>query len=748
MDCLAQPLLALQKSHFLASANRIEDAKIQCKLTILTVTTLLRDKDHNQIDQIKELARYTADYYEKLYKEKQPPLLVSERMLWLASKVHGYKWFPVLTMGNITSMDIAPLDVTETELKTPDMGKDFQVEFKDTFLDWSTRGVGDLYQDLLPNCSFVLSLLLLVDMGMESHLRSLVRNYDQQVKVSLRFNGAIREVALTLVLPHILPPYQHRCLYVRSTTNAELRWPAYIEKAFLICLGQHYAFNGSNMAQDTYMLTGWYPEVRKISEASKNEFIELWKLKEKGEVTLGIGTGRMSDTLASQLGVISTHDYVIIEFNEETSTMTLKNPWIQQNSSDKAAYRMLEVGISLAGQFTYLYVNWKPKYKYSQSITMFLSPSKWSTSYLGDRPQYSFTNTTQEAQKVAILVEQFIDDSPQLPFCVSVFEACHKIYSESQYPLVAGGEFTNSRIEFFTFTAQPGSTYCVVVRGQGMFPLTFSLHVSQDFADFRLTKPIPMYPHIEKEIVGSWEFGSNGGNWSLESFVDNRQYDLRIDSVTDMLIILKSATNAYINFHLLHCDEAQVGKSLRNFDKSKILFDFKYENQLQVQKVKHIEPGNYRLVISAFTPDDKGDFELLVYNSGIQALHLEKTPGALGTFMQKSQFEWNFSNRRKLFVCAERSQTEVTFRFCCNNEGTSPSAYRPALRASVFDSSNGEGVVVTNQWNDCIYGVYLDCTLPKAANDYILLVERFETGSGVCRVTVGSSGRVKITGEE
>lgn len=750
MDSLAQCLQTLQLSHFLVSASKLDEGKAQCMETIKVVTGLLRDKDHDQIELIKAVAWYAGDYYEKLYKTKRSPLLVTEKMLWLASKVHGYSWYPVLTMGSITSMDIPPLAALETPLRTPDMGETFQVEFRNTALDWSTNGVGDLYQDLLPNCSFVLSLLLMVDMGMETHLHSLVRYFDDQnIKVSLQFNGAAREVALTLSLPDILPPYQQRSLYVRSLTNSDLRWPAYIEKAFLICLGQHYAFNGSNMAQDTYMLTGWFPDVRKISEASRKELAMLWRLKEKGEVALGIGSGNMSDALASQLGVISTHDYVICAYNEDTSKMTLKNPWILHNSQgrdDMISERMLDVGLSLVGHFTYLYVNWKPNYQYSASATIFLSPPKWPSSYLGDLPQYEFCNTTDETQQVAILVEQFIDDSPQSPFCVSVFENQGKIFAESQVSLVAGGDFTNSRLEYFAFAAKPNVPYCVVVKMQGDTPLTFSLAVHHNIAEMTLTKAKVKYPHIEEEITGTWGFGSNGGNWSLASFVDNPQYDLRVDSVTSMLVVLRTTAKAYVNFHILHCDSSQIGRKLRNFDKSKILFDYKYENELQVQEVKHIEPGNYRLVVSASTQEDKGDFVLLVYNSGSKPLHLAKVPEALGTFMQKLQFEWNFSNRRKFSVTANHSQTNVTFRFCPNEQNSSPTAYRPALRASVFDS-NGLPVVITNQWNDCIYGVFLDCTLPKAEHKYILLVERFETGSGICRLVVGSSGRVHM-GEE
>lgn len=56
--------------------------------------------------------------------------------------------------------------------------------------------------------------------------------------------------------------------------------------------------------------------------------------------------------------------------------------------------------------------------------------------------------------------------------------------------------------------------------------------------------------------------------------------------------------------------------------------------------------------------------------------------------------------------------------------------------------------MINNKWNDSVYGVFVDGVLKKPEHDYILLVERFETGEGTCRVSLGSSSKLSIKGED
>lgn len=732
MHPLALCLHEIQLSHVYVASNKLDDAKKLCLLAVKALGVLMKTENSN-LAATKALAQFAVDYYEKLLKDGLAALTFLQKVLWLASSVNGYTWYPTIAMGSLSSMDIG-LVPNEATLKVPELAK-ISVEFKQTILDWSLDGLDTLYQDLLPNCSFVLSLLLMADMGMGEYLRSLVRKFDLDIKVCLRFDGALREVALTLSLPHVMPPHEDRSLFVRSSSNPHLKWPAYLEKAFLVCLGHHYLFEGSNMAQDTYMLTGWLPEVRKMGDWSTTDIAQLWKLKEEGEVAIGVGTGPFSDTLASQLGVTPQHDYVVCGYDEKTG-VTLKNPWGRQ----KADERVLHVDLSLLGHFSYVYINWKPSYSLRADVVFMTSSSKWEGSYIGDLPQYEFQNVSSTQQNVAILTEQFVGEDSL--YCVTVYLTGHgKLYTENQCAHVAGGTFTNSRVQYVKFAAEPLATYTVVVKAVSGSS-KFALSVLHDIPELALTKAKLKYAH-SLQIEGLWGFGYNGGNWASETYIDNPQYDVMVpQSVSRMMLVLRSEHKADINFHLLYCEDDQVGKKLRNFDKSKILFDERY---LEVQvKEAHVEPGNYRLVISSFDRENTGAFTLQVQNNGNAPVALTQVPQALGTFTQSLRFQWNHSNRHKYWVVSDQSPCHVTFWFRANSCGASSPTYRPAIRASLFDSG-GDPIAVTKQWNDSIYGVFFECDLEKKAHPYILLIERFETGDGICRVFLGSSSRVEVS---
>ena len=92
-------------------------------------------------------------------------------------------------------------------------------------------------------------------------------------------------------------------------------------------MGNGYNFSGSNMANDAYVLSGWLPQIIKLSNGQLPSNInDLWRLRTQGKVTMGIGTGTLSKQLSSQLHLVSGHDYVID--NIKDGVITVKNPWL------------------------------------------------------------------------------------------------------------------------------------------------------------------------------------------------------------------------------------------------------------------------------------------------------------------------------------------------------------------------------------------------------------------------------------
>ena len=84
----------------------------------------------------------------------------------------------------------------------------------------------NLYQDILPNCSFVSSFLAIIDANIPIIDTITPQKSSQSIKVSLRFNGALRNVIVDSKFP-IMPNLRN--LIIKSYSDTELYWPALIE---------------------------------------------------------------------------------------------------------------------------------------------------------------------------------------------------------------------------------------------------------------------------------------------------------------------------------------------------------------------------------------------------------------------------------------------------------------------------------------------------------------------------------------
>lgn len=766
-DLMAQCCWNLQQSHLNISKHDLSLAKKHCVKATAFINEALQSENRFLAPDIARLAKFTISFSKTLSEKGLSSLLAQEKLQWLSSNNSGRDWFPVLNFGTLKSTAVAPYQLVDDEkLKLPKLSLDFAVEFNETVARLSierqisalkfdvcnnqaikpgTLALSDLYQDLLTNCSFVLSLLSIAELGMELDLRSLVKFHgNSRAKVELFFNGSKREIPITTRLPFVVPPHDSRSLHVRSLTSEALTWPAILEKAFLIALGEDYTFSGSNMAQDTYALIGWIPEIRKISDSTIEEIAKLWKLKTNGMVTLGLGTGPMSEKLAEQLEVVPEHDYVLSHFDDETKVSTLRNPWTAETLIEKCMQKRLKVDLSLLGQFSYLYINWNPDSFKSCSVTFPCASLNWPDIYLGDKPQYLFTNELDEPQEVIVLLEKYFKTGGDI--CISVWEgSLNLIYTTTQYPLVEGGAFLNLGLESLKFTADPKTHYIVSVSTHDKTSAVCSLSVFSRLEGFSLSRAKPKLSKRSLPTTGNWFGASKGGNWGNEAYINNPQYDLMIDDPnTSLTIVLASEKSIEIAAHLFHCELDGVGKRIRSFNKSKLLANESYTKSIFFLQVDNLEPGNYRIVVSAFDCEENDEYKLVLAHNSKSDLQLDRIPQALGTFEKGLKFEWKGRTRTKFLVRSEHNKTITTFQILSGNLSLVLGAYIPAVRASLFDLITEEPILLASEWNDSLYGVFLDCEIPHCDRDYILLIERFEPGEGYCRLNFGSGNRILV----
>lgn len=766
-DLMAQCCWNLQQSHLCLAKNDLVLAKKYCVLASTAINEALRNKTDHTTTTIAEIAQFTIFFYKKLLKNGLATLLAQEKLQWLASANSDKHWFPILEFGKIKSTLIAPMQLVDDEsLRLPKFSLDFCAKFDETVSRPSverqisalsidnnnqnsrlgTLALTDLFQDLLTNCSFVLSLLSITELGMELDLRELVTFHgNSRAKVELFFNGSKREISITTRLPFVLPPHESRSLHVRSLSSNTITWPAILEKAFLIALGEDYTFSGSNMAHDTYILIGWIPEVKRTSESSISEISAYYKLKELGLVALGLGTGPMSTKLAKQLEVVPEHDYVLSHYDDDEKVLFLRNPWTAENLAEKSMQLQLRVDLSLLGQFSYLYLNWNPAPFKSKRVTFPSLPLKWPEIYLADKPQYVFTNESDKEQEVVVLVEKYFRTKGDM--CVSVWEGSKNlIYTTTQYPLVDGEVFVDSRLQSLTFNAQPGKDYIVSVSLHDEKPAIYSFALFYKMDNLLFKKAKSKFPRGNSCLTGRWYGSSRGGNWACETYVNNPQYDLKITdpNVSISIVLASKNPNIGIAVHLFHCEESLVGKKIKKFDRSKLLVNESYSKLICLLQVSNMDPGIYRIVASAFDCQGNDEYQIVLAHDSERELTLETIPQALGTFEQALIFEWQGRNRIKYTLRSDYHKTKAVFHILSGSKEQSCGTYVPALRASLFDLLTEDPVILTSEWNNSLYGVFLDCEIPESSRDYILLIERFEPGDGVCRLKVGSNSRLAM----
>ena len=256
------------------------------------------------------------------------------------------------------------------------------------------------------------------------------------------FNGCYREVTIDDRLPSSSPS---RALFVVDQRNPRLIWPALMEKAYLKIRGG-YDFPGSNSGTDLYVLTGWIPEQRFLRH-DESDLDRTWDAMKNaydaGNVVLTLGTSYLSPEEEETLGLVSEHDYAVMDLDENAGIrrMLVKNPWrnsvvwtgigssasmdVIASSPSLPAESTAGGGGSVNGQtgtfwmpfddviqnFDSLYLNWNPALFTHRQDHHFRweLPRKVDANALWHNPQFSLQSTNSEP--VWILLSRHWKDS-------------------------------------------------------------------------------------------------------------------------------------------------------------------------------------------------------------------------------------------------------------------------------------------------------------------------------------------------
>lgn len=447
------------------------------------------------------------------------------------------------------------------------------------------------------------------------------------------FNGCFRKVVIDDRLP---ASKTSRSLHVVDRNNSNFLWPALVEKAYLKLRGG-YDFPGSNSGTDLWVLTGWIPEqVFLHQEDTTGE--QLWKRLFKafhyGDVLLTIGTGELTEREQTELGLVSGHDYAILDMRESRGRrqMLVKNPWAGPNTTRALArthessdpqHDPLSPGTfwmdldRVMQHFENLYLNWNPglfKHREDFHFTWDLANGKGIPGCFVKNPQFAVSS--ELGGTVWLLLGRHFKTNASseihegLGFIsIYVFKANGQRVSLSDGALHRG-PYVDSPNTLMRFEMSPYTTYTVVVAEQGLPALSQNFTLSA-FS----TPPVNIAQSKERhtcmrKVHGAWTRSTAGGNAESARYPFNPQYALQIPEMTEVSILLESSEPELATHVKLFWSN---GKRVSNAKSRDIITDSgDYRRGCALAETRALGKGQYTIVCSTFAPDQLGRFTLWI----------------------------------------------------------------------------------------------------------------------------------------
>ena len=438
---------------------------------------------------------------------------------------------------------------------------------------------------------------------------------------SFYFNGAFRKVTVDDRLPSSKNP--QRSLYVIDRNNPAFLWPALIEKAYLKIRGG-YDFPGSNSGTDLWVLTGWIPEQVFLQDAEITSDLlrrRLFTAFHYRDVLLTVGTGSLSKSEQDGFGLVSDHDYAILDLKESEGRLLLlvKNPWAGASHSGHSWWIDCE---QILQNFENMYLNWNPSlFVHRQDIhfTWDLSTDRGVAGCFVRNPQVA-VSCKSGGTVWLLLGKHFRSGRPSDVEFISiyVFKADGKRVCLSDGALHRG-PYVDSPNTLVRIDMLPDTVYTVVISEQSLPPLAqnFSLSAFSPTSPLKVALAQDKYPYVTR-MHGSWTSATAGGNAESARYPLNPQFCIETTAATTTAL-----TSASI---LLETNDPELATHVKLF----------YSNGKRISRVRtrdiitdsgdyrrggsftettahnKIGKGIYTIVCSTFAPDQLGDFTLWI----------------------------------------------------------------------------------------------------------------------------------------
>lgn len=633
----------LQQSLYLYSCGRQKEALAAAKTALTKFNQLLQ--------RGRSLPRGTADQvtlcmnvYEKLKANKKDILSIPDIILYISSKVGSYCFYP-WSPPNLLSLEEQPsqlfedpdglLSLSKIQIKRLDSWKRPR-EALGTEPSMVVPTTLDVHQDMLHDCSLVSSFLSIFALNNRTKRNLVVESLyprddngpllspSGRYIVRLNVNGAFRRVVVDDRLPC---SNDGSSLFLYSQSG--ILWPALIEKAYVKVMGG-YDFAGSHAAFDTFALTEWIPEyisLKAYSETTGKTPEQLWqKLKTgwyNGDLMVCVGTGTLLQEETHVFRLASNHDYAVLDLDDKDGAKRLqvRNPWERrERRAESTSWIDLN---TLFRQFDHLYLNWNPRlYRYKTSTHFSWSVESvlfgQNCNSLLKCPQYTVSNGTSQDAMVSLLVVRHLTGPEMLAvqseyLRLTVYNTTHQIALAEEVARIQNGPAVNTSYITMNLTIPAGTKVLVALSSENLQPSSDSLRLSlivYSSQKMALEKAKPVLDY-RASIEQEWTKDSSPGNWSMENFHTNPQFQFTVNRDAKLVQVLGfSPLSVPIHIFIFWGN----GKPIKGYSETEVVASSgKYRKNHAVCEVKDLRRGVYTVVISAYEPVT-GPFSIFAFS--------------------------------------------------------------------------------------------------------------------------------------
>ncbi|OWB70865.1 peptidase activity protein [[Candida] boidinii] len=723
---------------------------------------------------------------------------LNQTLLHINSTVNG-NWFPPYN-------EKTGVFLNQSEYYNDDEGYNVELEPVNDLSFEGNDGIHDLFQESVSNCSFVASMISIISLDPYLLKDSIkIMTCDENVSkigVTLFFNGCNRVILLNNQLP------KNKKLTVKSTSNPDLLWPSFIEKAFLKVNGATYQdFPGSNFGMDCQILINWIPDYVPSNEITSSKLKELYGYFKDKKIILGLGTGKLSPKDCIKYNLVPNHDYSVLDIEENTDTLLgyelkVKNPWL---NNGERIFKISEFEL-----FQVLYVSWNPKIFKTKTQKNFIIPknqSKIQNRGVSKCQQYSFTNPLNEPITVWCLLEEFLKPNHLLKTTTTTSSSSssssspaaiangsfnddidannksknkleilwyytdHKLekaFNSDYYQLYKKKVSDGSRFILSKLEIAPKSNVLAVIKSKNSNPITNSLTYFHNLdCDLQVEKAKPRYQFF-KEVSDEWNLNNSGGNWTYSSFIKNPQFLLTVfnedieDNFTSLPVGIQLSlnTNEHVKANLLAFEQETLKFSfITQFNPKSLVpgISLKFEDG-QIFHPNAVVSTNKRYIIvaSTYNPKVLSPFEISVNSPNNFTIY--KISTSLGLYQKSLTLQWANSNSKCVRMEIPRRST-LAINVIPQNSESQKDGYRPSIRASLYrleredyDMSLTNGlnsitpIVINEKFDNCISGIFVGGNdFEVNSGVYFLQVDRFEIGTGEFSVEVGSTYPITVS---